>query len=114
MFSGGVGHPGFELMQAAMMQAFFHELEKISAASTARTAFGGLPGANAAIATQVAPPAKPAEVKPPIKPVDIKAKVIGPKRGLTTNYTKPNVEAPQTDIGITAAQKVVAPPSATS
>lgn len=100
-------------MQAAMLQAFFSELEKIGAASTVRSAFGGLSD-NAAIATQVAPPAKAAEVKPPIKPVDLKAKVIGPKRGLTTNYTKPNVEAPQTDIGITAAQKVVAPPSATS
>lgn len=91
-----------------MLQAFFSELEKISAAG----GFGGV-SANP-LATSVQAPVKPTEVQPPIKPRQLKAKVIGPKKGLTTNYTQSNVEAPKTDVGVTAAQKVVAPPSATT
>jgi len=81
--------------------AFFDELEKISA-DIAHSISG----------TQSEVPTKPGEIKPPISPVKLKAKVINPatKKGLNTNYTRSNVEAPGTDISVGMNAKMAPPP----
>ena len=81
-----------------MTEAFFDELEKISAIN--------ISGA------QTTTPAKPGEVKAPITPKQLKAKAVNPKkiRGIATSYTRSNVEAPGTDVTIAAGQKSMMPP----
>jgi len=83
-------------MTETRLAAFFDEIQKIAALSTSY---------------EVKTPSKPGEVKQPVKPADLKAKVIKPgKTGESTNYTRSNVEAPGTDVTITAHQKAATPP----
>jgi hypothetical protein len=85
-------------MNETELAGFFDEITKISALSTQ--------------GTELPPPAKPGEVKPPVRPKQLKAKVINPQsmKGKNTNYTRSNVEAPGTDVTITAHQKAATPP----
>lgn len=49
----------------------------------------------------------------PMSPPDLKAKAINPKTlkgGVSTNYSRSNVEAPGSNVAITMAQKSVPPP----
>lgn len=84
-------------MNETGLAGFFDEIDKFAALSTG---------------TELSTPAKPGEVKPPIRPKQLKPKVINPQsmRGKLTNYTRSNVEAPGTDVTITAHQKVATPP----
>ena len=77
-----------------MIEAFVDELEKIS------------------VAAAPVQQAKPGEAKSPVTPTEIKAKSINPstRKGTSTNYSRSNVEAPGTDVGITLGQKLMAPP----
>jgi hypothetical protein len=86
------------------LSAFFDELEKISAISQA------LSGSKSTITIP-----KPGEAKSPVTPTQIVAKSISPMKhkGVSTNYTRSNVEAPGTDVTLTAAQKASAPPPIT-
>lgn len=83
-----------------LLPAFFDELEKIS--MIAHSISGGTSG--------VMP--RPNEARQPMSPPKIKPKVINPSGGglRNTNYTRSNVEAPGTDVGINMAQKVITPP----
>ena len=85
-------------MNETGLAGFFDEMQKIGALSDK--------GAELPV------PAKPGEVKPPIRPKQLKAKVINPQsmKGKLTNYTRSNVEAPGTDVTITAHQKAATPP----
>jgi hypothetical protein len=81
--------------------AFLDELEKI-AATVQHSVSGGVSSV----------PSKPNEVRAPIIPTKLKAKAINPmtRKGVSTNYTRSNVESAGTDIGITAPQKSMPPP----
>jgi hypothetical protein len=84
-----------------LLPAFFDELEKIS--MIAHSISGSTSGVMA----------KPGEARMPMSPPKIKPKVINPSGGgglKNTNYTRSNVEAPGTDVGINMAQKVITPP----
>ena len=84
-----------------MLTAFFDELGKI-----------------AAITSSTPPiPAKPGEVKQPVRPKQLKARTISPTqslKGKATSYTRSNVEAPGTDVTVTAPQKSLPPPPITA
>ena len=86
------------LIMSCRLAAFFDELEKIALASS-----DPLPGVAA----------KPMEAKPIVSPLQMKAKSIKPPSGgrsTSTDYTRSNVEAPGTNVGINMAQKVITPP----
>ena len=57
-------------------------------------------------------PEKPAEMKPPVAVPQLQAKTVNPpmKMGTGTNYTRSNVEAPGTDIGVGSDLKSTPPP----
>jgi hypothetical protein len=88
----------------ATLTAFFDELEKIGALTQT------LSGSKSAITIP-----KPGEAKSPVTPTQIVAKSVSPtkKKGVSTSYTRSNVEAPGTDVTLTADQKSAAPPPIT-
>jgi len=87
------------------MASFFDELEKISATLQQISS------------NETTSSVKPGEVKSPVSPVRLKDKPIDPSQrriGLTTNYTRSNVEAPGADVTLTQGQKAAPPPPITS
>ena len=100
-------------MRGAMLAAFFDELEKIGASSSVKPSFGSSSkdgdGEQSTGAIQNTP-SKPGEVKQPLTPTQMKPKVINSLSGRGTNYTRANVEAPGSNVAITASQKNAPPP----
>ena len=84
-------------MDEQSLAAFFDEMDKIALAISSE---------------KTESPMKPGEVKPPITPKQIQAKAVNPRtrRGVSTNYTRSNVEAPGTDVTISSGAKSVMPP----
>jgi hypothetical protein len=83
-------------VEYVMLAAFFDELQKVAA----------FPPPAGAI------PEKPTEMKPPIAAPQIQPKAVNPstKMGKSTNYTRSNVEAPGTDVGVGSELKSTPPP----
>jgi hypothetical protein len=98
-------------MRGVMLSAFFDELEKIGAASSARSSFSKAPDdAGQSTGAITSTPTKPGEVKQPITPTQMKPKVISSPSGRGTNYTRSNVEAPGSNVALTQSQKNAPPP----
>lgn len=103
------------IMLGATLAAFFDELEKIGVASsvssksTSSSTFGAGDGEQST-GDISSTPTKPGEVKQPLTPTHMKPKVIDSPSGRGTNYTRANVEAPGSNVSITASQKNAPPP----
>jgi hypothetical protein len=81
-----------------MLAAFFDELQKMAQFP--------LPPSSGPV------PEKPSEFKQPIAAPQIQPKAVNPstKMGKSTNYTRSNVEAPGTDVGVGSELKSTPPP----